>query len=102
MRPRMIRAIPRPLGDAEIWDVGGEHHVLVLPGVETRSVSAHGVRDRKQYDWLTSEIEKVAKASGLWLETVPGIDTWMVVVRTADVPAFLQACADHFGGTQAM
>ena len=73
---------------------------MVLPGRGISYVCAEDVKDREEQDWLTDEIEKVAKVNGFWLETAPSIDIMMVVVRSENVPAFLQACADHFSGSR--
>ena len=100
MTPSLIRKLPRRGQDGEIWNLGGGYELLVLPAHEVAYISAHGPKDRAVCDWMTDEIERVAKEKGFWLETTPSIDIMMVVVRSADVPAFLQACADHFSGSQ--
>jgi hypothetical protein len=98
LSPRLIKKLSRPGGSGEVWEVG-KYRVLVLPEKDISYVCAEDVTSRAEQDWLTDEIEKVAKASGFWLKTAPSIDVMMIVVRAADVPAFLQACADHFGST---
>ena len=96
MTPKLIDRVPRERGDGEVWDVGGEHQLLVLPEGETVHVSGYRAKDRAEAEWLDREVERIAKGAGLWLETSPGIDISMVVVRAADAAALLRACAAHF------
>lgn len=99
MIPRFIRKTPLFSGEGEVWEVGGRR-VLVMPGQEGSYVCADDAKDRKEQDWVTDELERIAKANGFWLKTAPSIDIMMIVVRSGDVAAFLQACADRFGGAQ--
>jgi hypothetical protein len=96
--PRLVERIPRERGDGEVWDVGGGYQLLVLPEGETAYVSGYRARDRAEGEWLSREVERIARGTGLWLETSPGIDLLMVVVRLGDAPALLRACANHFDG----
>jgi hypothetical protein len=93
--PKLVDRIPRERGDGEVWDVGGGYHLLVLPEGEAAYVSGYRTKDRKEGEWLSLEVERVAKERGLWLETSPGIDIIMVVVRSDNVATLLQACAEH-------
>ena len=96
MMPRLVDMIPRDRGDGEVWEVGGGYRLLVLPEGEMAHVSGYRARDRAEGDWLTLEIERIARATGLWCETSPSIDITMIVVRRDDAPALIRACADHF------
>jgi hypothetical protein len=98
MTPTLIRRLPRPGGDAEAWDIGGGYQLLALPDGDTTSITAYRAADRAQAAWLTGEVERIARAAGVWLETTPSIDMTMIVVRSTDVAALLRACAAELAG----
>lgn len=93
--PTLVELLPRARGDGQIWDIGGGRRLLVLPEGEMEYISAYDSKDRDEQEWMTQEVERIAKSLGSWVETAPSIDMWMIVVKSADTKALLQACADR-------
>jgi hypothetical protein len=94
MMPTLVDRLQSKFGDGQVWDIGGGHRLLVLPEGEMAYICAYDTKDRVEQEWLTQEIERIAKSLGSWVETAPSIDIWMIVVRSTDTTALLQACAN--------
>lgn len=97
MTPRLVDRIPYDRGDGEVWQISEKYHLIVLPEGETACVSGYRTKDRFEGEWLSLQVEKVAKRAGLWLETFLGIDVVMVIVRRENTAALLNACAEELG-----
>lgn len=94
MIPTLVERLQSEFGDGQVWDIGGGHRLLVLPAGEMAYISAHDSKDQAEQEWLTQELERIAKSLGSWVKTAPSIDIWMIVVRSTDTAALLQACAN--------
>ena len=74
LTPTLVDRIPRERGDGEVWNIGGGYHLLVLPEGETACISGYRTKSRSEGEWLSLQVERIAKDAGLWLETSLGID----------------------------
>lgn len=96
MAPTLIEQLTRERGGGEIWDIGGGYRLLVSSEGQEVFVSAYDCRDRSEKEWIIQKVETISKRLGFWIETAPGIDTWMIVVKPMNTEALLRACADYF------